>query len=399
MTRLQNGLLCSLLMLLACEGASGPGDGFTGLDPINTNVAVGDMHACLLDVSGQAVCWGKGLEGQLGGDSTPAKAGPALVSGGHVFTAIVAARFHSCGLTPQGEAWCWGLDKNAQLGAGAPPTGTCGPDPCATAPVKVAGSLTFTTLSASGQETCGLTADGSAWCWGLSDFGQLGAAAGETCPDGPCSREPLAVSGGHHFARIAVSASGHACGLTDDGGAWCWGLNHQGQLGADQVIEYLETPLQVAGGMRFRRLSPGGLHTCALTGDGTPWCWGIDVLPLLNSGDLTYYHPNKVKTALRFATVESGRVSECGLTSEGSAYCWGTNGSGEIGTTPIGSTFRFDTPVAIGGGLSFTDLWGESQTYCAAATTGGVYCWGQGTSGQLGSGGTNSTVPVRVPGT
>jgi alpha-tubulin suppressor-like RCC1 family protein len=401
MIRLPTGfcLTLSLLVLLACEGASGPGDSFTGLDPINTSVAVGDAHSCLLDVSGQAVCWGKGVDGQLGGDSTPAKAGPALVSGGHIFTALVAGRFHSCGLTPQGETWCWGLDRNAQLGAGTPATGTCAAGICATAPVKVSGNLTFTTLAGSGEETCGLTADGSAWCWGLNDFGQLGASATETCPDGPCSREPLAVSGAHHFARISVSAMGHACGLTEEGAAWCWGLNHQGQLGANMVIEYLETPLLVAGGLRFRNLSAGGLHTCALSGDGTSWCWGIDVLPLLNSGDLAYYLPNKVKTELRFSTIESGRVSECGLTTEGSAYCWGTNGAGEVGTTPIGSTFRFDTPVAMGGGLSFTNLWGENQSYCATASTGGVYCWGQGTNGQLGSGATNSTVPVRVPGT
>lgn len=392
-------LTLALMALLACEGTSNSDDGFTGLDPINTTVAAGDAHNCVIDGSGLAVCWGRGSEGQLGGDSTPAKAGPALVSGQNIFTALVAGKYHTCGLTLQGAALCWGLDQNGQLGGGSAATGDCGGSPCATSPTPVAGSIVFTTLAASGQETCGLTADGSAWCWGLSDFGQLGTPAPENCPDGPCSRAPVAVSGGHHFARISVSGSGHACGLTDDGQAWCWGINHQGQLGADSVIEYVEEPLPVAGGLRFRQVSAGGLHTCGLTGDGTPWCWGIDVLPLLNSGDLKYYVPNPVNTSLKFETIESARVTECGLTAAGDPYCWGVNGSGEVGTTPIGSTFRFDTPVAVGGGVEFSQIWGETATYCGNSTSGGVYCWGQGTRGELGVGATNSIVPLRVPGT
>ncbi|MEO8138964.1 MAG: hypothetical protein ABI742_04920 [Gemmatimonadota bacterium] len=388
-----------LLALVACDGASGPGDSFKGLDAATATIAVGDTHNCLLDPSGAAVCWGKGTDGELGADSTPDIAGPAPVSGGHVFSALAVGRYHSCGLTPQGAAWCWGSDRDGQLGAGAAPAGSCAGDPCATAPIPVALNLSFTDLLASGSETCGLTADSTAWCWGLNDFGQLGATVVGTCPDGPCSRDPVAVSGGHHFARLSVSGAGHACGLHADGQAWCWGLNHQGQLGADSVVDYVEQPLRVAGGLRFRQLSAGGLHTCGLTGDGTAWCWGIDVLPLKNTGDLSYYVPNKVATPLRFAAIESGRVSECALTSDGAPYCWGANAAGEIGTTPIGSTYRFDAPVAVGGGLQLLELRGEMQTYCGRAATGAVYCWGQGTSGQLGAGSVNSPVPLMVPGT
>jgi alpha-tubulin suppressor-like RCC1 family protein len=106
-----------------------------------------------------------------------------------------------------------------------------------------------------------------------------------------------------------------------------------------------------------------------------------------------------VNTSLKFETIESARVTECGLTSAGDPYCWGVNGAGEVGTTPIGSTFRFDAPVAVGGGVEFSRIWGETATYCGNSTSGGVYCWGQGTRGELGAGATNSIVPVRVPGT
>src|SRR4029453_12361440 len=122
----RNQLALALIALLACEGTSNSGDGFTGLDPINTTVAAGDAHNCVIDGSGLAVCWGRGSEGQLGGDSTPAKAGPALVAG----------KYHTCGLTLQGAALCWGRDQNGQLGGGSAATGDCGGSPCATSPTR-----------------------------------------------------------------------------------------------------------------------------------------------------------------------------------------------------------------------------------------------------------------------
>jgi alpha-tubulin suppressor-like RCC1 family protein len=207
------------------------------------------------------------------------------------------------------------------------------------------------------------------------------------------------VTGAHRFALLSLASGGHACGLTIDGRAWCWGLNHHGQLGVDSVFEYAEQPLAVAGGHRFRQLSAGGLHTCALTGDGTAWCWGIDVLPPRSLGDTTYHHPNRVASSLRFTAIESGRYSECGLVEGGAAYCWGSNGAGELGTTPVGSTVRFDTPVAVGGRQHYSAILGESQSYCGLSLAGGTYCWGAGTSGELGTGTANSTVPLRVPGT
>ncbi len=395
----QTRRLMLLSLLLACDGASGPGSGFTGLDPVSGQVAAGASHNCLLDGAGHAICWGRASDGQLGGDSTPVTAGPAPVSGGRSFTSIAAGESHTCGLTPLGEAWCWGSDRNGQLGLGAPSSGACPLGPCATAPAKVAGNLTLTLLAASGDESCGLTATGVAWCWGLNTFGQLGAPAADSCPDGACSRTPVMVSGGHHFDRLSVSSNGHVCGLTTEGSAWCWGLNHHGQLGVDSVFEYTEHPGPVAGGHRFRQLSAGGLHTCALTGDGVTWCWGIDVLPPRNAGDLTYHHPNRVATSLRFSSIESVRYAECGLVDDGSAYCWGSNSAGELGTTPVGSTVHFDTPVAAAQGQLYGVIVGESQGYCGVALAGGVYCWGAGTSGQLGSGTSNSTGPLRVPGT
>ncbi|HET7251694.1 MAG TPA: hypothetical protein VFI79_17755, partial [Gemmatimonadales bacterium] len=46
-----------------------------------------------------------------------------------------------------------------------------GTNPVATA---VGGGLTFSSLSAGGNSTCGVTPDGSIYCWGANGSGQLG---------------------------------------------------------------------------------------------------------------------------------------------------------------------------------------------------------------------------------
>jgi len=83
-------------------------------------------------------------------------------------------------LTAVGAAYCWGRGESGQLGV-PPPTSTCpfdgGPLPCIRVPVAANGGQRFTVLTGGGAHTCGLTDDGTAWCWGNNGFGQLGEEA------------------------------------------------------------------------------------------------------------------------------------------------------------------------------------------------------------------------------
>jgi alpha-tubulin suppressor-like RCC1 family protein len=91
----------------------------------------------------------------------------------------------------------------------------------------------FVSVSAGWWHTCALAADGGAWCWGSDVFGQLGGrpVEPESCPAAAaCSTVPVPVAGEGRF--VAVGAGGaHSCGLTADGTAYCWGDNSLGQLG------------------------------------------------------------------------------------------------------------------------------------------------------------------------
>lgn len=95
------------------------------------------------------------------------------------FASLSAGAMHTCGLDNSGTAYCWGDNLHGQLGYAT--TEMCGDsgtntviDPCATTPHPVVTQLRFVSLALGFFHTCGLTADGSVYCWGQNDHGQLG---------------------------------------------------------------------------------------------------------------------------------------------------------------------------------------------------------------------------------
>src|SRR5439155_16027082 len=95
------------------------------------------------------------------------------------------------------------------------------------APVAVQGGLSFRAITGGDGHTCGLTSAGAAYCWGANQFGQLGlgtTTGPETCDMAtiPCSRVPVAVATALRWASITAGGSTHTCGVTADGQAYCW---------------------------------------------------------------------------------------------------------------------------------------------------------------------------------
>jgi len=92
----------------------------------------------------------------------------------------------------------------------------------------------------------------AAYCWGDNVFGQLGngsTTGPQQCLGVPCSTTPVAVSGGLSFATVSAGHS-HACALTTNGAAYCWGHNFAGDLGNGSTTDS-STPVAVSGGLTF----------------------------------------------------------------------------------------------------------------------------------------------------
>jgi hypothetical protein len=139
------------------------------------------------------------------------------VSGGIFWKSLTAGTDHTCGVTADGSAYCWGSNQSGQIGVGS--TGGVMATPAA-----VSGGRRWGAISAGPSETCGVTLDGSGQCWGANPSGGLGNGSWNA------SAEPATVATTNSWSSLTVG-SGHACGRTVNGFGYCWGLNDVGQVG------------------------------------------------------------------------------------------------------------------------------------------------------------------------
>jgi alpha-tubulin suppressor-like RCC1 family protein len=145
-----------------------------------------------------------------------------------------------------------------------------------------------------------------------------------------------------------VSAGrGHTCAATADYRTFCWGDGTFGQIGDGNTITR-NTPTEVAGGLSFRRVSAGAYHTCGETTDNRGYCWGNNGVGQL--GDGTHFNsrltPVAIAGGLRFSQLSAGGIHSCGKTPAAVAYCWGWNITGEVGD---GTTIQRLSPVPVAG--------------------------------------------------
>ena len=317
-----------------------------------------------------------------------------------VFRSVKTGFGHTCGTTTAGPVYCWGGNLYGQIGDGDTNDGA------RTTPVRVAGSVSLSDLSASGGEpfdvgghTCGVTADGAAHCWGYNSFGQLGVGVvlgPESClAEIPCSTTPVAVTGGVSFASVSAGTY-HTCGLSMTGAAYCWGGQSGGELGIG-AAGHRPTPTAVLGGITFAGVTAGHYASCGLTAEGAAYCWGRNTHGQLGTGtgnDAST--PAPVAGGLSFTSISTAFYHTCAIASGGAAYCWGLNSDGQLGD---GTTDERTIPALVAGGIAFVSISAGTYHTCGLTAEAGVHCWGRNVEGQLGDGtSTGQLTPVPVTG-
>ncbi len=132
--------------------------------------------------------------------------------------AVTAGLDDTCALTRAGGVECWGYNGHDELGDGQTPDSVT--------PVPVSGLASGVTAIAEGlRNACAITCGGGVKCWGAIYSGALG--------DGTTIRHrtPVDVLGLSSGVKAISAGPDDACAVTGSGGAKCWGLNFQGQLG------------------------------------------------------------------------------------------------------------------------------------------------------------------------
>ena len=456
-----------------------------------TQISSGSEHTCALSTAGAAYCWGDDTYGELGNSTTSSVAGtydaPVAVTtsgvlSGKTLTQISAGNGFTCALDSTGAAYCWGNNASGQLGNGTttssdvpvaivpgPPTGVTAFPAAASASVYwiapasfgIAGSASSYTATASpGGATCtstsaltctitGLTNgttytitvvtnttvsnssasaaatvtpwpplatiatgsassctiySGKAYCWGDDTYGELGNNTTTTTPQ----LSPQAVYTGGALAGVTltqiVAGTNFTCALSTAGAVYCWGLGTSGQLG-DSTNASSDVPVAVTAtsgtplyGVTVTEIDAGSASVCALSSAGAVYCWGLGTSGQLGDGTTTSSDVPVAVTAtsgtplyqVTVTQISAGGSSVCALSSAGVVYCWGRGTSGQLGN---GTATSSDVPVAVTATsgtplyqVTVTQISVGGSSVCAVSSTGVAYCWGAGGSGQLGNG-------------
>lgn len=423
-----------------------------------TSISAGDTHTCAT-ADGNAYCWGNGSNGRLGRGSTTTASTPVAVvtSGvlsGRTVTAISAGTSHSCAVA-DGLAFCWGLGTNGRLGNAS--TSGNYTSPVAVSTATGLADRTVTSVSAGNTHTCAVV-DGTAYCWGSPTYGRLGNGATSGDVGEPVTVTATMLTAGSVTAINAGST--HTCAISD-GTAYCWGYNNYGQLG-DNTVTRRTTPVPVStagvlGGRSVTSISAGASVSCVV-GDSLGSCWGLGTSGQLgNSASSTSRVP--VDAAVNGLTCPAGAVlvgSDCSLV-QGSSFSYRLDYSIGSWTAPASSwvtattktraavepsaTAKTSTSLTLGwdavselsqsyaeytvqrstsssgsspvtvykgglrsvldrGGLATrasiltVDQLSAGADHTCALLEGSVYCWGDNTDGELGI---NSTTDASVP--
>jgi alpha-tubulin suppressor-like RCC1 family protein len=283
---------------------------------------------------------------------------------------------HTCALKTDGSAYCWGSNQYGQLGVSHTDT-ICGSlnarYSCATIPQLVQAGLQFASISAGQRHTCAITRTREAYCWGSNEAGQVSDFGN----GGPALTK---VPSGLPWTQITAGFS-HTCAVRSDGLLVCWGSNDRGQLGNGSLLPGTTRTLITAP---VAAASAGQSRTCARTTVGVVYCWGA-VWTERSSGlelSRTQLTPQLVPGAPALAWLTVGSFTTCGADVSGFAYCWEANPRGEMGNgTQEGSL----VPVRVASDLAFVQLSAGIVQTCGVDISGAGYCWGDDSFGELGA--------------
>ena len=360
-----------------------------------TSLAV-DSRACVVDAAG-VWCWGPNPYGELGVGDRNARSQPTRLPGlPQGMLQVRHGSSSSCARSRSDGIWCWGATIDGEtLNASR---------------VQDLPAVTDD-LALGGRHACALAA-GKVLCWGIGDRGELG--------DGRLSDSSTAVTVSTLPAGVTAIDTGaaHTCAVIADGDVWCWGSNLYKAVGVESTfVEPL--PRRVAGlPAQATAIDLAYYQSCVLV-TGQRWCWGANddgangqATPRLAAGNwgqppdwlggcyegdgalrcrtLNKRYPFREWDA-RALLLQSGepvqlalgRARACVRYADGAVWCWGSpdESSGAPTRVPIPPA----SALAVG------------KAHACAATSDGLWCWGDNRYGALGDGTTASRLdPVRA---
>ncbi|TAL02756.1 MAG: hypothetical protein EPO08_06135 [Rhodospirillaceae bacterium] len=287
--------------------------------PDAVDISAGQAMSCAVVRSGDVYCWG-------GGSNSPTKV-PAITEA----MQVSVGGNHACAVTQHKAIYCWGSNDSGEIGNGSIGGRVDIPTPIS----KYSG---FVAVTSGDKHSCGLLENHRIVCWGADwGTGSAGWQVDGGFYQGKARPEPRIIPGLFHVAKVAA---GHelTCALLENGQVICWGSELYGGIGHHGYADFgpslvwsVEGAVDVAVGFH---------SVCAVLKTGMIRCWGDNTGGKLGIGtsrdsnglDVDAEAIGPVHKISNAVSVAVGWMMACALTREGTVYCWGDNALGEIGS-------------------------------------------------------------------
>jgi len=267
--------------------------------------------------------------------------------------------------------------------------------------------IKFTELGS--DHSSAISSTGRVFTWGGNSFGKLGDSTdtNKLVPTDITSKFKL----NSNDKIVSLSLGGdHSSAVSSAGRVFTWGWNSFGQLGDStntnkSVPTEITSKFNLGSNDKIISLSLGGDHSSALSEAGRVFTWGANRLGQL--GDNTNTNKSvpiditsnfKLDSNDKIVNLSFGSAYSSAVSSTGRVFTWGWGGSGQLGNntfrnlisvpTEITSNFKLDSNDKI------VNLSSGSDYSSAISSTGRVFTWGGNNYGQLGD---NTTTSKSVP--
>jgi len=288
-------------------------------------------------------------------------------------------------------------------------------------------------VSGSNSHSVMICANGNIFAWGHNNLGQLGVGSdGVTANPGASANSPIRVYGTTPIFSVDAGSGAHTLAMTCDGKVYAWGLNTNGELGNNTIVnstsgteKYSAKPYKVMAGatsalsggattddlINITSVSGGNITSYAVyknAGVSYALAWGGNSTGELgNNSTADNPLPVFVQTGTAASSrltgvvqVEAGDESGFALTSDGSVWSWGDDTkNSELGRTVSGTNNLYAQKVVKQDGTPLTGIVSiaAGDRHCIALDNKGVV-WGWGANWMGQRGGNDNTSATAVNG-
>lgn len=295
--------------------------------------------------------------------------------------------------------YVWGYNRSGQIAA-------LNVRRCLRVPRRIApelfenvGNLCMLEVACGLQHTAAVASDGSLFTWGSNEFGQLGDGSEDDHAE-PKRVDALekefvksVACGANCTAAICHPRKFPAdcvCAATE---LWVWGQNQESNY---PQRFYGAFPRTVA----VIQVACGASHIAALSEVGTVQCWGYNEYGQLGRGfscegrqvacvvDKFVNFLDDPPENVQISQIACGDHHTAAVSTSGDVYTWGLGHTGQLGHRTLQLRDQEVLPRRVVGleGIRVTNIACGGVHTCAVSESGALYMWGGGQAGQLGLG-------------